>query len=101
MPQLHRYPIFLFDMPDHLFCQINGAMLPASAAERYHQVLEPTLLIIADAAIDKRSRIGNKLLHAFQMAEIVDHRLVFPRKGLESLLASRVGKSAGIKDKAP
>src|SRR5205085_12408901 len=75
------------------------AMLPACAAERHHQIFEAALLISGDACIHQRKNAGEKLVHAFLLIEIVDHRSIFPRQFLKALLASGIGKAAAIENK--
>src|SRR2546423_807485 len=76
-------------------------MLPACAAERHHQIFEAALLIGGDACIHQRKNAGEKLVHAFLLIEVVDHRSIFPRQFLKALLASGIGKAAAIENKAP
>src|SRR5882724_4215400 len=73
-------------------------MLAAGAAERNHQILEAALLIAIDARIHQRQDAGEKLMHAFLLIEIVDHRGVFAGESLEALFASRIREAAAIEN---
>src|SRR5467141_1915249 len=73
-------------------------MLVAGAAERNHQILEAALLIAVDARIHERQDAGEKLMHAFLLIEIVDHRGVFAGESLEALFASRIREAAAIEN---
>src|SRR5882724_7311520 len=73
-------------------------MLAAGAAERNHQILEAALLIAIDARIHQRQDAGEKLMNAFLLIEIVDHRGVFTGESLEALFASRIGEAAAIEN---
>src|SRR6267142_4203877 len=84
------------------FCQLlgeeNGAMLAAGAAERNHQIFEAALLVVVDARIHQRQDAGEKLMHAFLLIEIVDHRGVFAGESLEALFASRIREAPAIEN---
>src|SRR6266850_6169284 len=73
-------------------------MLAAGAAERDHQIFEAALLIAADARIHQRQDAGEKLMHAFLLIEIVDHRRVFAGESLEALFASRIREAPAIEN---
>src|SRR6266403_5062062 len=73
-------------------------MLAAGAAKRNHHVFEAALLIAVDARIHQRQDAGEKLMHAFLLIEIVDHRGVFAGKSLEALFASRIREAAAIEN---
>src|SRR6266850_2173163 len=73
-------------------------MLAAGAAERNHQIFEAALLVAVDARIHQRQDAGEKLMHAFLLIEIVDHRGVLAGKGLEALFASRIRKAPAIEN---
>src|SRR5712692_4732594 len=73
-------------------------MLAAGAAERHHQALEAATLIIAHAGIHQRHHAGEKLMHALLLIEIVDHRRVFAREGLEALFASGIRETASVEN---
>src|SRR6267142_1283134 len=73
-------------------------MLAAGAAERNHQILEAALLIVVDARIHQRQDAGEKLMNAFLLIEIVDHRGVFAGESLEALFAAGIREAAAIED---
>src|SRR6267142_4851126 len=73
-------------------------MLAAGAAERNHQIFEAALLIVVDARIHQRQDASEKLMHAFLLIEIVDHRRVFAGESLEAHLASRIREAAAIEN---
>src|SRR5882672_1701290 len=73
-------------------------MLAAGAAERNHQIFEAALLIVVDARIHQRQDAGEKLMNAFLLIEIVDHRGVFTGESLEALFASRIREAAAIEN---
>src|SRR5436305_13441137 len=79
-----------------LLCQVDGAMLASGAAKRYHQVLEATALIGADARIHQRHHARQKLMHALLLAQIFDDRRISAAERLESFLASGIRKAAAI-----
>ena len=83
-----------------LLRQINGAMLPAGAAERHHQVLKAAPLILAHAGVHQRQDTGQKLVHALLLIQIVDDRSVFAGEGLEALFAAGIGQAAAIENKS-
>ena len=83
-----------------LFGEENGAMLAAGAAERDHQIFEATLLIVADARIHQRQDASEKLMHAFLLIEVVDHRGIFTRKCLKALFASGIREAAAIENES-
>src|SRR5467141_5313550 len=115
-PSLHRSPLAEFlqlEMADgdfhavpvaqalgQLLGEENGAVLAAGAAERNHQILEATLLIVADARVHQREDAGEKLVHAFLLNEIVDHRSVLAGESLETLFAAGIGEAACIEDES-
>src|SRR5271157_1935187 len=84
-----------------LLRQKNGTMLAARAAEGHHQILEAALLIIADAGIDQREHSREKLVHAFLLVEVFDHRRVFAGESFEALLAAGIRQTTAIKHEAP
>src|SRR6266404_4999331 len=73
-------------------------MLAAGAVECNHQIFAAALLIAADARIHQRQDAGEKLMHAFLLIEIVDHRGVFAGEGLETLFASRIREAPAIEN---
>ena len=75
-------------------------MLPAGTAERHHEVLESTLLIIAQAGIDERHGIGEIQLHAFLVNEVLHYRRVLAREFLEALFAPRIRKAPRVENEA-
>src|SRR6202521_58328 len=78
----------------------DGAVLAAGATERDHQILEAALLIVADAGVHQREDAGQKLVHAFLLNEIVDHRSVLAGESLEALFAAGIGEAASVEDES-
>jgi len=58
------------------------------------KILEAALLIVADARVHQREDAGEKLVHAFLLNEIVDHRSVLAGESLEALFAAGIGEAA-------
>src|ERR1700738_1340238 len=83
-----------------LFGQIYRAVLAAGAAEGNHQTLEAAALILTHAGIHQRKDAGQKLVHAFLLIQIIDHRRVLARERAEALFAARIGKAATIENKS-
>src|SRR5579872_489942 len=83
-----------------LLRQIYGTMLAAGTAERDHQILESTLLIIADAGIQQRHYTGQELMHALLTIEIFDHRGIASGKGLEAVFAAGIGQATPVENKS-
>src|SRR5882762_5977417 len=73
-------------------------MLAAGAAERNHQIFEAALLIVVDARVHQRQDTSEKLMDAFLLIEIVDHRGVFAGESLEALFASRIREAPAIEN---
>src|SRR5579863_3598101 len=100
MPHHHLYSVSAAQTFRQLLREINRAMLAACATERHRQACKAMTLIIAHAHLHQRHHAGHKPMHAFLLIEIIDHRSVFARKSLESLLASRIRYAAGIKNES-
>src|ERR1700676_940993 len=75
-------------------------MLPAGAAEGNHQVLKSALPVTVHTGIRERHHAGEKLVHAFLLIEVVDHRCVFSGQRLEARFAAGVRQAAAIEDEA-
>src|SRR5437899_3237978 len=100
MPQHHVHSVMPAQMPGQLLGQKYRTMLASGAPKCNGQTLEAARLIVADACIHQRRGVGQILMHALLLVEIVDHRTVFAGKGLEALLASGIGKTADVEDKS-
>src|SRR6476646_163218 len=83
-----------------LLCQIHGAMLSASAAERSRQAFEAAALVVHDAGVHQSFGIFKVLIHTLVLPQIVDHRSVLAGKHLEALFASGIGQAARIENKS-
>src|SRR5689334_11620741 len=87
-------------MPGELLGEINGAMLPAGASERNHQVLEAAPLILGHTGIDQREDAGKKLVDTLLLVKKFDHWRVLSCERLEAFLAAGVRKAAAVKYEA-
>src|SRR5208282_72331 len=96
----HLHSILAAQMFCQLLRQIYGSVLAAGTTERHHQVLEPAVLIGADACVHQRLDAGEKLTHAFRLIEIVDYRRVLAGEGLEALFAPGIREAATIENEA-
>src|SRR5579862_176184 len=84
--------------PGDLLRQIDGSMLPARASERHHQVLKPTLLIVAHAGVYQRHHAGQKLMDAVLLIQIIDYRSVLPGESLKLFFAPGIGQAATVEN---
>src|SRR5579864_418830 len=75
-------------------------MLPASAAERDHQVLKAAALILAYAGIHERLGAAEKPMHAVLLIEVFDDGSIPSGQRLEALFASGIRKAAAIEDES-
>src|SRR5579864_1893790 len=98
MPHHHLHAVPAAQMFRQFLRQIHRAMLAAGAAERHRQTLEAATLIIAYAGIHQRHHAGEKLMHALLLIQIIDHRRVFAREGLEALFASWIRETASVEN---
>src|SRR3979490_1174311 len=98
MPPLHHQAAPGQQTFRYLLGEENGAMLAAGAAERNHQIFEAALLIVVDARVHQRQDTSEKLMDAFLLIEIVDHRGVFAGESLEALFASRIREAPAIEN---
>ena len=90
----------LFDFRKRDVGQLLSAHVQERRAREAHQVLETAALIVADAGIDQRYRIGEKLRHAFLLAEVVNYRRVLAGQRLELVFPARVREAASVEHKA-
>src|SRR5574339_88906 len=74
----------------------NGAMLPARAPERHHQILEASAEVVTDTGIDQRGRISQKPMHRFFLLQVLDHRRVPARLAFESRFATRILQATAV-----
>src|ERR1019366_8977305 len=96
----HLHSIFSAQMFRQLLRQIDRSVLAAGTTERSHQVLEPAVLIRADACVHQRHDAGEKLMHALLPIEIVDYQLVFAGEGLEAFFAPGIRETAAIENES-
>src|ERR1700688_4305324 len=83
-----------------LFRKINRAMLATGAAERNHQVFKSSLVVAVYAGIDQRHHTGEKLMHAFLLIEIFNHRSFLAGKRLKALFTARIRQAPSIENKS-
>src|SRR5256885_11121726 len=83
-----------------LLRQIDRAMLSASAAERHHQALESTSLIVAQAGVHERSDVSEILVHAFLMNQVIHHGGIFPCEIFESFFTPRIWETSHIENES-
>src|SRR2546423_6046307 len=100
MPHGHCHPVVMTQTLRQLLGQIHGAMLPAGAPKRHHQILETALLVTGQAGIYERQHAGEKLMHALLLVEIVDYRRVTASESLEAFFAPGIREAAAIEDEA-
>src|SRR5579862_574727 len=100
MPHHHIQSVPAFQTFRQLLSEINRAMLAAGAAERYCQTGEAATLIGVYAGIHQRHYVGQKLMNAFLLIEIINHRRVSAGKSLESLFASGIRYAARIENES-
>src|SRR4029077_14408959 len=79
----------------------SGAVLAAGAAEGDHQIFETALLVAGDAGLDESERVGEILVHAFLLVQVIDDRGVFARQLLEALFPAGVWQAAGVENESP
>src|SRR5581483_8804775 len=79
-----------------LLREIDGAMLPAGAAERDHEIFKSALLMVAHAGIHPRCGMGGKLVRARLLVQIVDNRGVSACQCLEAFFTSRIGDGPAV-----
>src|SRR5271166_4979266 len=80
--------------------EIDGAMLPAGAAERNHEVLEPAIPIVANAGVHQGRGVGEKLMDALVLIQVVNHRRVLAAECLEAFFPSGIGNGSAVEDKS-
>src|SRR5579863_921078 len=100
MPHHHLHPGPATQTLRQSLREIDRAMLAARTTERHHQACKAATLIIVYARIHERHNTGEKLMHALLLIEKVNHRRVFARQSLKSLLASGIRYAAGIENKS-
>src|SRR5271156_5660471 len=75
-------------------------MLPTGTAKGNHQILEIALLIVVDSRVRQLENTREELVYAFLLVQIIDHRRVQSRQGLETFLAARIRQATSIEYEA-
>src|ERR1017187_64044 len=81
-----------------LLRKIDGAVLASGAAEGDHEIFKAAALIAAHAGIRKRENVGQILVLAVLLIEIVDDRRVLACQHTELFFAPRIGKAPRVED---
>ena len=79
---------------------INGTVLPACAAERYHQVLESAREVFFHRVVDDAVYMGEEVLHRLLFVEESDDGFVHASELFVLVVAPRVMYGAAVEDKA-
>src|ERR1035437_706732 len=85
-------------MTGQLLGKIHGAVLATGASKRDHQTFETAALITAYARIHQRLHVGQILVHAGLLIEIVDYGRVLAGQRTKLFFAPGIEKTARIED---
>src|SRR5687767_12004627 len=94
----HVDPAFASQVPGHLLSHEYRTMLPACAAEGHHEVLETSALIRTDARIHQRHCVGEKLMDALFLVQVLDNGRVLASETLEPHFTARIRKASTVED---